>query len=75
MWTGSGEGGEGVDCEWGRRGGCGLGVGKEGSVDWEWGRRGGCGLGVGKEGRVWTVSGEGEEGVYCEWGSMGGCGL
>ena len=62
MWTVSGEGGEGVDWEWGRRGGCGLGVGKEGKVwtgsgeggegvDWEWGRRGGCGLGVGKEGR------------------------
>ena len=27
-----GEGGEGVNCEWGRRGGCGLGVGKEGRV-------------------------------------------
>ena len=24
VWTVSGEGGEGVDCEWGRRGGCGL---------------------------------------------------
>ena len=24
LWTVSGEGGEGVDCEWGRRGGCGL---------------------------------------------------
>ena len=55
MWTVSGEGGEGVDCEWGRRGGCGLGVEKEGrvwtvsgeggeGVDCEWGRRGGCGL-------------------------------
>ena len=32
VWTVSGEGGEGVDCEWGRRGGCGLGVGKEGRV-------------------------------------------
>ena len=30
---------------------------------------------MGKEGRVWTVSGEGGEGVDCEWGSMGGCGL
>ena len=29
MWTVSGEGGEGADCEWGRRGGCGLRVGKE----------------------------------------------
>ena len=55
VWTVSGEGGEGVDCEWGRRGGCGLGVEKEGrvwtvsgeggeGVDCEWGRRGGCGL-------------------------------
>ena len=32
VWTVSGEGGEGVDCEWGRRGGCGLCVGKEGRV-------------------------------------------
>ena len=24
VWTVSGEGGKGVDCEWGRRGGCGL---------------------------------------------------
>ena len=24
VWTVSGEGGEGADCEWGRRGGCGL---------------------------------------------------
>ena len=49
--------------EWGRRGGCGLGVGKEGKVwtgsgeggegvDCEWGRRGGCELsGVVMEGR------------------------
>ena len=55
-----------VDWEWGRRGRrgrCGLsGEGMEG-VGCEWGRRGGCGLGVGKEGRVWTVSGEGGEGV------------
>ena len=60
MWTVSGEGGEGVDCEWGTRR-CGLGVGKEGRVwtvsgeggeglDCEWGTRR-CGLGVGKEGR------------------------
>ena len=27
VWTGSGEEGEGVNCELGRRGGCGLGVG------------------------------------------------
>ena len=27
------EGEEGVDCEWGRRGGCGLGVGKEGGCE------------------------------------------
>ena len=55
VWTVSGEGGEGVDWEWGRRGGCGLGVEKEGrvwtvsgeggeGVDCEWRRRGGCGL-------------------------------
>ena len=24
VWTVSGEGGKGVDCEWGRREGCGL---------------------------------------------------
>ena len=24
VWTVSGEGGESVDCEWGRSGGCGL---------------------------------------------------
>ena len=48
VWTVSGEGGEGVDCEWGRRGGCGLGVGKEGRV-WTV---------SGEVGRVWTVSGE-----------------
>ena len=27
---------------------------------------------MGKEGRVWTVSGEGGEGVDCEWGRRGG---
>ena len=61
----SGEGGEGVDCEWGRRGGCGLsGEGGEGA-DCEWGRRGGCGLGVGKEGRVWTKwCGDGRKGRW-----------
>ena len=41
-------------------------------MDCEWERRGLC---VGKEGRVWTVSGEGGEGVDCEWGRRGGCGL
>ena len=30
---------------------------------------------MGKEGRVWTVSGEGGEGVDFEWGRRGGCGL
>ena len=30
---------------------------------------------MGKEGRVWTVSGEGGEGVDCEWGRKGGCEL
>ena len=29
---------------------------------------------MGKEGRVWTVSGEGGEGVDCEWGTRR-CGL
>ena len=33
VWTVSGVGGEGVDWEWGRRGGCGLLVGKEGRGD------------------------------------------
>ena len=28
-----------------------------------------------KEWRVWTVSGEGGEGVDCEWGRKGGCEL
>ena len=56
VWTVSGKGGEGVDCEWGRRGGCGLGVGKEGRV-WTV---------SGEGGRVWTMSGEGGEGVDSE---------
>ena len=30
---------------------------------------------MGKEWRVWTVSGEGGEGVDCEWGRRGECGL
>ena len=62
MWTVSGEGGEGVDCEWGRRGGCGLGVGKEGRV-WTV---------SGEVGRVWTVSGEAGGCVDWEWGRRGG---
>ena len=41
----SGEGGEGVDCEWGRRGGVWTVSGEGGEcVDCEWERRGGCGL-------------------------------
>ena len=40
VWTGSGEGGEGVDWEWGRRRGCGLSGERGEGVDCEWGREG-----------------------------------